>query len=263
MDQMTPNGTPFRIKDVVNIDFTTQKGGITREDQEYVALVMWDYLGSAKAGDRHHKTVYKNLKLPAGFKKSLEEIRWRMSEEEEHQLVYAILLSFFLIYLILGILYENIFQPFLIMLSIPLAGIGVSIAFVIMEEQFTSTSYIGLIILSGVVVNNAILLIDNINSHLRKTKEIIESIIIGTKERIRPIFMTTATTVLGMLPLIILKKDTASSADIWSNLALCTVGGLTTSAIFILVVLPIFYYLLFRLQKFISQFFPHSKKQEA
>ena len=215
-------------------------------------MVMWDYLGSAKAGDRHHKTVFKNLTLPVGFSKSEEEQRWRMTEEEEHQLWTAILLSLFLIYLILGILYENVFQPILIMLSIPLALIGVFTAFIIMDYNFSSTSYIGIIILCGVVVNNAILLIDNINRHARKSKDIIQAIVIGTKERIRPIFMTTATTVLGMLPLIILKKAASSSADIWSNLALCTVGGLTTSAFLILFVLPIFYYLFFKLQNFIT-----------
>lgn len=252
MDQQIPGGVPFRIKDVIDIELTTQKGGITREDQEYFALVMWDYLGSAKAGDRHHKTVFKNLDLPVGFSKSEEELRWRMTEEEEHQLWTAILLSLFLIYLILGILYENIFQPILIMLSIPLALIGVFAAFIIMDYNFSSTSYIGIIILCGVVVNNAILLIDNINRHARKSKEIVQSIVIGTKERIRPIFMTTATTVLGMLPLIIFKKASSSSADIWSNLALCTVGGLTTSAFFILFVLPIFYYLFFKLQNYIT-----------
>jgi len=218
----TPGGIPFRIKDIVDIEFTTQKGGITRENQEYISMVMWDYLGSAKAADRYHKTLYKRIIPPPGFSKSLEEVRWRMTEEEESQIWQSIILSLFLIYIILGMLYENIFQPFLIMLSIPLALIG---------------------------VNNAILLIDNINQHVSKSSKIIESIIIGTKERIRPIFMTSATTVLGMLPLIIFKDD--SGSDIWSSLALCTVGGLTTSAFLILFVLPVFYYLFFLLQNFL------------
>jgi HAE1 family hydrophobic/amphiphilic exporter-1 len=133
------------------------------------------------------------------------------------------------------------------MISIPLALIGVFYAFVIMDYSFDSTAYIGCILLGGIVVNNSILLIDNINRHLKQTKNIIDAITIGAKERIRPIFMTSATTVLGMMPLIILKK--ADSSDIWSSLALCTVGGLTTSAFLILFVLPIFYYLFYKLQK--------------
>lgn len=246
------SGKPFRMQDVVDIELNTQKGGISREDQEYQAMVQWDYLGSAKAGDRYHKTVYKNLVVPPGFKKSLEERTYRLSAEEQRQIWDAILLSAVLIYLLLAMLYENFFQPVLIMAAIPLALIGVFMAFVIAEYSFDSTGWIGIILLGGIVVNNSILLIDNINRHLKVNPKIVEAIAIGTKERIRPIFMTTLTTVLGMLPMILVKEGAASQADLWSTLALCTVGGLTTSALLILFVLPICYYLLYKFQKFIT-----------
>ncbi len=248
---ISPDNIPFRIKDLVKVDFSTQKGGITRENQQYEAMIQWDYLGSNKAADRFHQTIFNNLEVPVGFTKSLKERSFRLTDEEENQLNLAIFLSLGLIYLILGMLYENIFQPLLIMLSIPLSLIGVFIAFVLADFSFDSTAYIGVILLSGIVVNNAILLIDNINRHLKITDNIINSIIMGTKERVRPIFMTTMTTVFGMLPLVLLKESSAGKSDIWSSLALCTVGGLTTSAILILVILPIFYYLFFKLQKFI------------
>ncbi|MCP5108003.1 MAG: efflux RND transporter permease subunit [bacterium] len=247
--ELAYGSTPFRLRDVVDIEFTTQRGGISREDQEYWAMVQWDYLGSAKSGDRFHKTIYKNLQVPVGFSKSLEERRWRLSEEEEHQLWWAIWISLGLIYLILGMLYESFLQPFLIILAIPLALIGVFIAFWQLDYSFDASAYIGVILLMGIVVNNAILLIDNINRHLKKNSRIIESIAVATKERVRPIIMTTLTTVLGMLPLIVFHE--AAKGDIWTNLALCTVGGLTTSALLILLVLPIFYYLFYKLQKFL------------
>ena len=242
---------PFRLKDVADIEFTTQKGGITREKQEYWAMVQWDYLGSAKAGDRFHKTLYNNLQLPVGFSKSLDERRFRLSEEEEHQLWWAIWISMGLIYLILGILYEDFFQPFLVMLTIPLSLIGVFLAFWLLDFSFDASGYIGIILMMGIVVNNAILLIDNINHHIEKTSKIIESIVIGTKERIRPIIMTTLTAVLGMLPLILL-RDSGSKGDIWTNLAVCTIGGLTSSTLLILFVMPICYYRFYQLHKFIS-----------
>ncbi len=254
LHQTSPLSIPFRIRDVVDVDFTTQKGGITRENQQYEAMIQWDYLGSNKAADRFHRTLYNNLEVPVGFTKSLKERSFRLTAEEEDQLNYAIILSMFLIYLILGMLYENFLQPLLIMLAIPLALIGVFIAFVFLDYSFDSTAYIGVILLSGIVVNNAILLIDNINRHLNISGKIIESIVIATKERIRPIFMTTITTVLGMLPLIIFKESGSGKSDIWSSLALCTVGGLTTSALLILLILPIFYYLFFKLQKFIVSY---------
>ncbi|MCP4146857.1 MAG: efflux RND transporter permease subunit [bacterium] len=251
-----PGISDFRIKDVVDVGFFTQRGGITRENQEYVAMVQWDYLGSAKAGDRHHTTVYNNLQVPVGFSKSLEERQFRMTDEEESQIQWAIWISLGLIYLILGMLYENFFQPILILLAVPLALIGVFISFVALNYSFDSAAYIGVILLFGIVVNNAILLIDNINHHLSQHPRIVEAIAVATKERIRPIIMTTLTTVLGMMPLLIIKESSGSS-DIWSNLALCTVGGLTTSAMLILLVLPIFYYQFYKLQQYI---FPNTKK---
>lgn len=250
--ELSIGNMPFRLRDVVDIEFTTQRGGITREDQEYWAMVQWDYLGSAKSGDKYHKTVYKNLEVPVGFSKSLEERRWRLSEEEEDQLMGAMLISAGLILLLLGILYESFFQPILIFLAVPLALIGVFIAFWRLDYSFDSAAYIGVILLMGIVVNNAILLIDNINRHVRKTNRIIESIAVGTKERIRPILMTTLTTVLGMMPLLLIHKGGAKG-DIWTNLALCTVGGLTTSALLILLVLPIFYYQFYKFQKFLGK----------
>lgn len=242
---------PFRLKDVVDIEFNVQKGGITRENQEYKAMIQWDYLGSAKAGDRFHKTIYNNLQVPPGFKKSLEEQRFAITEEEQRQLWWAIGLSAALILLILGMLYENFLQPLLIMVAIPLALIGVFLAYIIMEYAFDSTGWIGIILLSGIVVNNAILLIDNINRHLKDTNKIVHAIAVGTKERIRPIFMTTMTTILGMLPMVIF-RDANSQSDIWSSLALCTVGGLTSSTILLLFVLPIMYYEVYKFQKYLT-----------
>ncbi|MCP5051316.1 MAG: efflux RND transporter permease subunit [bacterium] len=244
--------TPFRVKDVVDVAFTIQKGGITRENQEYQSMVQWDYLSSARSADRFHKSRYANLTVPVGFSKSLDEERNRLTEEEEGQLLYAFIASFILIYLILGMLYENFLQPLLITVIPPiLAAIGVCLAFLWLDFTWDSTAWIGAILLLGIVVNNAILLIDNINHHLQKSGKIIEAIAIGTKERVRPIFMTTITTVLGMLPLVIF-RESGDKADIWSSLALCTVGGLTTSTILMLVVLPIFYYYFYKFQKFLS-----------
>ena len=245
-------GTPFRLKDVLDIEFTTQKGGITRENQEYQSMVQWDYMGSAKSGDKFHKTIYNRLAVPPGFKKSLETFSFRLTAEEQEQLNYAIFLSIFLIYMILALLYEDFFQPFLIMLAIPLAMIGVFWAFVIMEYSWDSSAYVGAILMAGIVVNNAIILIDNINRYTKQTPDIITAIAIGTKERVRPILMTSATAVLGMLPMIIFRdQSTGNSTDIWSSLALCTVGGLTSSTILILFVLPIFYFYFFKLKNYL------------
>jgi HAE1 family hydrophobic/amphiphilic exporter-1 len=95
--------------------------------------------------------------------------------------------------------------------------------------------------MAGIVVNNAILLVDNINLKRKRGLPRLEAVITGTRERIRPVFMTTATTILGMLPMLLIQAE-AGRRDIWSTLALCTVGGLSSSTIFIFIIIPVFYY---------------------
>ncbi|RLE01091.1 MAG: hypothetical protein DRJ11_10425, partial [Candidatus Aminicenantes bacterium] len=131
-------------------------------------------------------------------------------------------------------------QPFFILLAVPLALIGVFVAFVLADFPFDSSAYVGVILLGGIVVNNSILLVDHINLKRRQGLEFKESILEGARERIRPIFMTTSTTVLGMLPLVLIRLE-AGRRQIWSSLALSTVGGLISSTLFILLVIPVFY----------------------
>ncbi len=252
-------GIPFRVRDVMDFKVSRTSGEISRENQEYIAFIKWDYLGSVKAGERFHKTLFKNLVVPPGFKKSEEHKRFMLTKKEKGQLNFAILVSLILVYLILGILYENLLQPILIMLAIPLAMVGVFIAYLLSDFNFDSSSYIGIILMSGIVVNNAILLIDNINLRFKQSGKLIESISIGAKERIRPIIITTLTTVFGMLPLVL--STEAGKSDIWSSLALCIVGGLTSSALLILFVLPIlYYYFVIFYQYLINRFYQFIKK---
>jgi HAE1 family hydrophobic/amphiphilic exporter-1 len=239
----SPTGIPFRLKDILKIKEKFFKAGISRENQEFIAKISWDYLGSSKRGEKLHKAFYKGITLPAGFTKSQEEYSWMMKKGEKKQLIFAIILSLILIYLVLGALYESFIQPILIMLSIPLALIGVFLGFALANQfgtfSFDSTAYIGVILLSGIVVNNAIILVDHINNYRNRGFPIAEAVSKGARERVRPVLMTATTTVLGMLPLVIFHK--AGQTDIWTSLALCTVGGLTASSILIFLIIPIFY----------------------
>ena len=252
----TAAGRPFRFRDVVAVEERQVKSGILRENQEYVAYVRWDYLGSNKAGERVYKAVFKNLQLPPGFGKSEEENRFMMKKEEQQQLNWAMALSLFMVFLIIVILYGSLLQTLLIMISIPLALIGVYFAFVIADFPFDSTAYVGVILLFGVVVNNAIILVDHINFYVRQGVPTRQAIAQGSYERIRPIFLTSATAVFGALPLVLFRQS--EQTDIWSALALCTVGGLTASAILVPVVIPVFYDLLDRLHIYIQRFLPRS-----
>ena len=143
--------------------------------------------------------------------------------------------------MILASLYESFIQPFFILLAVPLALIGVFIAFVIADFPFDSSAYIGVILLGGIVVNNSILMVDHINLKRKQGLELLEAVLEGARERIRPIFFTTSTTVLGIFPLILIQVE-EGQRQIWSSLALSAVGGLISSTLFILIAIPIFYY---------------------
>jgi HAE1 family hydrophobic/amphiphilic exporter-1 len=235
----TRSGELLRLKDVSTLEEKPVPGSIDRENQQFKQTLMWEFRGPAKAGQRFKETIFSRLDLPPGFSASLEQT-WRITEEEEKQIIFAIIFSLLIIYMILASLYESFIHPFFILMSVPLALIGVFVAFVVADYNFDSAAYIGVILLGGIVVNNSILLVDHINLRRREGLSVLDAVLQGARERVRPIFLTTSTTVLGMLPMVLLKVE-EGRRHIWSSLALSAVGGLITSTLFILVAIPIFY----------------------
>jgi len=201
---------------------------------------MWEFRGPSKAEERYRKAVFESLHLQPGFSATLDE-DWFVTEEEQRQINFAIAAALIIIFMILAALYESFILPFFILLAVPLALVGVFVAFIVAKAPFDPTAYIGVILLSGIVVSNSILLVDHINLKRRQGLGLEEAVLRGTRDRIRPIFMTVATTIFGMLPLLLIGAE-ANKRQIWSSLALCTIGGLTSSTILVFVVLPVLYY---------------------
>jgi HAE1 family hydrophobic/amphiphilic exporter-1 len=237
---LTRKGEYLRLGEVSSMEEKPIAGSIDREDQQFQQTVMWEFRGPTKAAEKYREAVFARLDLPPGFSASMEDT-WFLTEEEKGQIKFAILFSLIVIFMILASLYESIIQPFFILFAVPLALIGVFVAFVLADFAFDSSAYIGVILLGGIVVNNSILLVDHINIKRRKGLPLLDAVIQGARERIRPIFMTTGTTVLGMLPLVLIQVE-AGRRQIWASLALSAVGGLISSTIFILITIPIFYY---------------------
>ncbi len=237
---MTTGGEYLRLREILTLEERPIAGSIDRENQQFQQTLMWEFRGPSKAAENYKKAVFSSLELPPGFSATLEET-WRMTEEEKGQIKFAVFLSLAIIFMILASLYESFVQALFIILAVPLALIGVFVAFVIADFSFDSSAYIGVILLGGIVVNNAILLVDHINLKRRQNFPLLEAILVGSQERLRPILMTTGTTVLGMFPLLLIQTEVAKRR-IWASLALSTVGGLISSTIFILIVIPIFYF---------------------
>ena len=157
-------------------------------------------------------------------------------------------ITLLLVFMVLASLFESFSQPFVILFSVPLAIIGVVLALHISHKPISRGVIIGAIMLAGIVVNNAIILVDRINFLRTKSKggkkdkypEILRATIMAGEDRFRPIFMTTSTTVLGLVPMAF---DRSESANLWSPLAITVIGGLTASTIMTLFLVPSVYML--------------------
>ena len=141
--------------------------------------------------------------------------------------------------MVLAAQFESIIQPFVIMLTIPLAGVGTVLTFFLLGKSFNMMAYIGIIMLGGIAVNNAIILIDRINQLREAGVGKKEAIVLAGSQRIRPILMTSLTTILGLLPLTI---GCGESASLRSPMALAVIGGLVSSTLLTLVVIPCVYW---------------------
>jgi HAE1 family hydrophobic/amphiphilic exporter-1 len=152
-----------------------------------------------------------------------------------------IFLSLVLVFMIMASLYESFRFPFVIMFSVPFAVIGVVLVLFFTGTTFNMQSRVGILMLGGIVVNNAIILVDHINLlRARDRMGLVDAILEAGMRRLRPILMTTITTVFGLLPLAF---GLGEGGEAQAPLARAVVGGLTSSTLITLVLIPVIYYL--------------------
>ncbi len=153
-------------------------------------------------------------------------------------LLFALLTSILLVYLIMVALYDNYIHPFVVLFSVPVALIGALLALALAMESMSIFGMLGLIMLVGLVVKNAILIVDFVNQLKREGMDAYEAVIEGTLQRFRPILMTTIAMVIAMVPIAI----AAGAGSEWKNgLAWVLIGGLTSSMILTMIIVPVAY----------------------
>lgn len=162
------------------------------------------------------------------------------------ELMVSLLLAVGLVYMILASLYESLRDPLIVMLSVPLAIIGVVITLYLTGTTFNMQSFIGIIMLVGIVVNNAILIVDQAGQLLQEGHSAMAAAREAGRRRLRPILMTTLTTVLGLLPLAL---GIGEGAEAQAPMARAVIGGLASSTLITLVVIPVVYTLFHREQE--------------
>lgn len=149
-----------------------------------------------------------------------------------------LLLIVLLVFIVMAAQFESLTYPFINMLAVPFAISGVILAFVITGSTLNMMSFVGIIMLVGIVVKNGIVLVDYINLNRGRNMGIIQAVVKGGRSRLRPVLMTTLTTILGMLPMAL---SNAAGAEMWKPMAITVIGGLTISTIFTLIIVPTAY----------------------
>ncbi|MEQ8328899.1 MAG: efflux RND transporter permease subunit [Longimicrobiales bacterium] len=242
----TPDGRRIRLGDVIRIESREVLARIRRENQQYERTVAYEFRGPTKLGDLFHEAVIDGTEAPPGYTVKKGESRWTIDEEQKGQIWMVLAVSLLLVYMVTAAVFESLVQPLCVIFTVPLALIGVYLIFYYTGASFTREAYIGVIMMLGIVVNNAILLVDHVNATRRRWGglSLQDAIVRGTLERVRPILMTTATTVLGLLPLVLFGETTGS--NIWDALALVLIGGLLSSTLFVLTITPAVYHVLER-----------------
>lgn len=236
---------PVTLDAVADVIVDTGPGEIRRVDQERVALVTANLeRGDIAEAAEEINGIIGRIPMPGGISAQITGQNREMATSFK-SLQFALLLAVFLVYLVMASQFESFLHPFVILFTIPLALIGAIWGLYITGSTISVVVFIGLILLAGIVVNNAIVLIDLINQLRNRGMEKTEAIIEGGRSRMRPIMMTMLTTTLGLLPLAL---GIGEGAEVRAPMAITVIGGLTVSTMLTLIVIPVVYAIMDRKQ---------------
>jgi HAE1 family hydrophobic/amphiphilic exporter-1 len=232
---------PLPLGAVANFEVARGPRSIEREDRSTMVGVTagLDDLPRNEAQD-HIKAALESLDLPTGYAWAFGQ-RVQREEEQQATMMMNLLLALALIYLVMAALFESLIHPAAIWTSILFAIVGVFWFFFATDTVFSIMAWIGVLILIGIVVNNAIVLIDHVNTRRREGLRRHEAMVRAAQERMRPILMTAATTILGLIPLCLGTTQVGGDGPAYFPMARAIVGGLAFSTVITLIILPAVY----------------------
>ena len=229
---------PIALSAVAEVSLQLGPSAINRISQQRVALVSANLAyGDLSDAVAEAQRILAAQVLPA----SVQARFGGQNEEMEHSfqsLKIALILAVFLVYLVMASQFESLLHPLLILFAVPMALAGSVLGLYITQTHLSVVVFIGLIMLAGIVVNNAIVLVDRINQLRSEGVEKLEAIRVAAKSRLRPIMMTTLTTVLGLLPMALGLGD---GAEVRAPMAITVIFGLSLSTLLTLIVIPVLY----------------------
>jgi HAE1 family hydrophobic/amphiphilic exporter-1 len=235
---MSPMMQKVSLENVATLQEAEGPVTIERKKQDRLVTVTAELQGRDLGSvNRDLRTRLKSLKVPEGFivtvggsaEEQMESFQW---------LGLALIGAVFLVYAVMASLFESLIDPFIIMFTFPLAVIGVVWLFFFTGTIFSIIAFVGVIMLAGIVVNNAIVMVDYINQLRERGMGLREVVLEGGRTRLRPILMTALTTILAMVPLAL---GFGAGAEMRYPMARAVVGGLTASTVLTLVLVPVLY----------------------
>ncbi len=234
------NGKTISLADLVTFEENTGPIKIERINRERVVKVEAGTYGiTLGEATEKIKERLKNISFPPGY-------HYKFGGDVEEQkkafrtLTLLLILGIILVYMVMASQFESYRQPFYIMFSVPFAFTGVIAAFVFTNTPLSLISFIGVVMLMGIVVNNAIVLVDYINLLRARGLELTESIKEAGKSRLRPVLMTTLTTIGGTIPMALSRGE---GSEMWNQLGITLIGGLSISTLITLIIVPAIYFI--------------------
>jgi hydrophobic/amphiphilic exporter-1 (mainly G- bacteria), HAE1 family len=241
---ISPMGFSIPLNQIAYIEYAEGPRVISHEKQTRKVTVSANISGTKNMGgvvaDVNSKISDILDDLPAGYFVNIGGAYEDMQEAFK-TLSLALLLAIVLVYIVMASQFESLRQPFIVMFTIPLAVIGVMFILGITGTTLSVVSFVGGIILSGIVVNNGIVLIDHMNQLRLKGMEKRDAIIQAGKDRLRPVLITAITTMMGMLPMAL---STSEGSELKAPMALTVIGGLISATFLTLIFLPVIYSLI-------------------
>lgn len=237
------DGRQIPLRRVAQVEADTGPVQIERKNQQRIVMITGEIAGRdllSVARDVRQRLA--DIPTPRNYETMLAG-DYEEQQKAFGELLLSLLLAIGLVYMIMASLYESLRDPLIVMLSVPLAAIGVVATLYLTGTTFNMQSFIGIIMLVGIVVNNAILIVDQAGQLLREGRSPLAAAREAGRRRLRPILMTTLTTVLGLLPLAL---GIGEGAEAQAPMARAVIGGLASSTLITLVVIPVAYTLLHR-----------------
>lgn len=235
-------GSPVHLGSLADFEVVERKRAVRRVDRKGVATVRASYGGDDwNAAREEIETGMDGLALPPGVSWSFGE-RISRQDTDLRNMAVNYLLALLLIYIVMAAQFESLSHPFAILISIPYALWGAAWLLLVTGSPFNLMAQIGLLILMGIVVKNGIVLIDHVNALRRGGMERSEALLVGGRERLRPILMTAGATMLALVPMSLGRAGL--DGLYYYPLARTVIGGLAASTVLTLVILPFFYTLL-------------------